>query len=478
MSLATANTNELQDKKEVFETMPVMKALATLAVPTILSQIIVIIYNLADAFYIGRTGNTFMVAAISLSAPLFYCINMVSNLFGIGGGSHISRLLGVSRFQEAKKVSGYCVWVAVAVALLYLSIVYFLMEPLLYLLGASADTVTFCKQYITWVAVIGCVPIVLSLVLANLLRSVGYAKLAALGIGAGGVLNIALDPLFMFVILSEGQEVLGAGIATCLSNVLVSIFFVIVFIRAQRTTALSFKFSIPEKDSLKKIYAIGIPSALGAFLANLSNAVTFSLTSLYGDTPVAALGIVRKLDSIPLNIASGLCQGMMPLIAYNYASKNYKRMKAVGNAARLLAILFALVCLFVYIVFRVQLVSLFMNVDGSQAQNSAETIAQGAEFLWIVTLAVPCLIFNFLLSFTFQAMGKGKEALFLVCCRQGIIHIPCLFILNHFFGLYGVIWAQLVSDGLTLILSVIAYFNVHKKLDVEISATEALPQIS
>ncbi len=455
----------LDSKREIFEKMPVAKALATLAIPTILSQIIIIVYNLADAFYIGRTGNSYMVAAVSLSAPLFFCVNIVSNLFGVGGGSHISRLLGAYRDDEAKKVSGYCIFTSLMVAVGYLLVILVFMEPLLTLLGASSQTMVYCKQYITWVAVVGCIPIVLSLVLSNLLRSVGFAKIAALGVGAGGVLNILLDPLFMFVIMQEGQEVLGAAMATCISNTCVAIFFVIVVLKLQKKSVLSFNYARPDKDSIKKIYSIGIPSAMGSLLANLSNAVTFATTSAYGDTAVAALGIVRKLDSIPLNISMGLGQGMMPLVAYNYSNKNYKRMKDAGNAARFLAIIFAIVCLAGYILFRTELVSLFMNIDGSQAQGSAETIAMGASFLCIITLAVPFMIFNFLLSFTFQAMGKGKETLFLVSCRQGLIHIPLVFIMGAIWGLDGIIWSQFASDAITLAISITMYKKVHLQLE-------------
>lgn len=183
------------------------------------------------------------------------------------------------------------------------------------------------------------------------------------------------------------------------------------------------------------------------------------LASGYGDIPVAAFGIVKKIDMLPMNVGMGLCQGMMPLVAYNYAAKNYKRMNAVGNFARFCGIGFAALCIVVFEIFSHGLIQLFIN--------DAETVELGADFLRIACLATPFMITNFQMSYTFQAMGKGTESLILSSCRQGIINIPLLIAMNIWFGLYGIIWTQLLADGITLAISFGLYTRIHKKLKLE-----------
>ena len=452
-----------QKEREIFETMPIGKAFFTLALPTILSQLIVVVYNLADTFYVGQTGNSYMIAAMSLSAPVFMCLNAVGNLFGIGGGSNVSRLIGIRQDDEAKKVSSYSFYATIIFALIYSLIVILFNEPLLTFLGASEQSLEYAKQYVLWTVIIGGPFMIVSAVLGHLLRSVGFSQLSGIGIGAGGVLNIILDPLFMFVLFPAGQEVYAAACATCISNVMVTLFFAVVLIKVRKKCALSIKPQMPSKESVKLIYNVGIPSALGAFLANLVNATTFSLMAEYGDTAIASLGIVRKLDSIAFNLATGLSQGMMPLIAYNYATRDYKRMHGASLYGRISAVVLAVVCVGAYTIFAEQLVGFFINAEGSQSgANTLETIEMGATFLRVLTLAVPFMIFNFLTSFTFQAMGKAKESLLLVVCRQGLVHFPILILFANLFKMDGILWTQFVSDGLTLLLALFLNWKIYK----------------
>ena len=454
----------MNENRELFETMPVPRALAALAIPTIISQLITMIYNLADTFFIGRTNDPYKVAAASLAFVLFNILNALANLFGIGGGSLISRLLGQNRPEDARTVCSFSVYGTIVITALYSASCYLFMEPLLYAIGASPNTFPYAQAYTLWVIVAGGIPATLSIAMAQLLRSEGYARQASFGLGMGGVINIFLDPLFMFVILEPGQEVAGAAIATLLSNLIALVYFCIQFYRLRGTTVLSAAPSLLPAGSrfAGQILSVGLPSAIGSILSSLSNITINSLASGYGDIPVAAFGIVKKIDMLPMNIGMGLCQGMMPLIAYNYASGNYKRMRDVGNCARITGIGCALLCIAVFELLAGNIIQLFIS--------EPETLALGTNFLRICCLATPVMICNFLMSYTFQAMGKGAESLLLTSCRQGLINIPLLFLMNHLFGLYGIIWTQLLADSLTAVLSFLIYRRVHSKLPPTVTA--------
>ena len=448
----------MDENKELFETMPVARALTKMAIPTIISQLITMIYNLADTYFIGQTNNPYMVAAASLSYVLFFILTALSNLFGVGGGSQISRLLGEQRFEEAKKVCSFSFYGTICISLLYSLGCLAFMDPLLRLLGATDNTIAYSCQYTLWVIVVGGVPSCLSMTMAHLLRSEGYARYASYGLSGGGILNMILDPLFMFVIMRPGQEVMGAALATMLSNCAALVYFALMFLHLRKDTVLciSPRMMLPGKSSVRNVFSVGIPSAIGSLLACLSNTVVNKLSSGYNDYAVAAMGIVKKIDMLPMNVGMGLCQAMVPMVAYNYSTKNYRRMGAFTNAARLSGVVFAGICIVVMEPFAPQTITLFIH--------DPETVRYGVDFLRINVLATPLMICNFQMSYTFQAMGKGAESLLLTSCRQGIINIPLLFLMNRLVGLYGIIWTQLLADSITIVISFLFYQHTMKKL--------------
>ncbi len=448
-------------KKELFENTPVAKALATLAVPTIISQLITMIYNLADTFFIGLTDDPYKVASATLSFVLVFGMNALANLFGVGGGTLISRLLGKGKEGEAKKVSAFSFYGTILITFIYSMVCLLFPKTVLNLVGASANTYGYSYDYMLWVVVIGGIPATLSMAMAHLLRSEGYAKYASLGLGLGGVLNIILDPLFMFVFLPAGNEVTGAAMATCISNVVAMLFFLGVLVALKKKTVLSIKpkYFLPGFSYIGEIFATGIPSALSALLACISNLFLNNFASGYGDIELAALGIVKKIDMLPLNVGMGLCQGMIPLVAYNYASGNHTRMKKVISVCRFAGIAFALTCVFFFEIFAKQIVTVFIG--------DAQTVAYGEIFLRICCAATPIMFYNLLATFSLQAMGKGPESLLLSVCRQGLVNIPLLFLLNSMFGLYGVVSTQLVADSLTMIISTTLTVIVFRKIKRE-----------
>lgn len=443
-------------KAEIFEKMPVGKAVAVLAIPTILGQLVTMIYNLADTYFIGRTENPHMVAAASLAFPAFLLLTALSNLFGIGGGSLISRLLGAKSFDDTKKASAFSFYGCLVITAVYSALVLVFMRPLLNLLGASDATYEYARQYLFWTTVVGGIPTTISVLIGNLLRSEGRVALASAGMAMGGIINIILDPIFIFPL---GMGIEGAAIATMIANVCSMIYFFIVYFVIRKKSVISFS---PKNFTLKRsisgsIIAVGIPSFVSLMLVCVSNGFMMNLASGYNDIAVAAIGIVKKIDTIPLNVGLGLSQGVLPLIAYNFSAKNYKRMDRVNLVARTTAITFSLLCIVMFQLFPNGIVSFFMS-------GSPETVELASKMLRILCLATPFMLTNLLMNSSFQAMGKGKESLLLSSCRQGLLFIPCLFVMRAIAGLNGLVWTQFISDGITLIISFTLYYSMMKKL--------------
>ena len=438
-------------KEDLFQKLPIPTALRKMIVPAVVSQLIVLIYNMADTFYVGQTNNPYMVAGTSLILPVFNITLCLSSLAGIGGGSLIARLLGQSEAQEAKRVSAFSLYLALCVSALFSVCIAVFMHPILGLLGAGENTYEYARQYAMCVIVFGGIPTVLSNVLANLIRSIGLSKEASVGIILGGLLNIALDPLFMFVLLPDGYEVLGAGIATCLSNCVAFLYFLFVLLRIGRTSAVTFspKVGLPRRVNMLGVLAVGIPSAVASLLFDLDYVIIDKLMVSYHDLALAAIGIVLKVERFPLNVGIGICQGMMPLVAYNYAAGNHRRMQDTIRLSRNLGLVIAAVSITLYEIFAFQFARLFIS--------DAQTVEMASQFLRIRVLATPLMFLSFFTVYLFQAFGKGQVSLFLGVTRWLVFNIPMLFLLNRIFGMYGIVWSQVTADTLTVILSFAVY---------------------
>lgn len=434
--------------------MPVVPALTRMAIPTIISQLITLVYNMADTWFIGRAGNPYMVAASSLVLTVFLMAGALGNLFGVGGGSLFVRLLGSKDIDEARRVASWTVIVSVAAGLAFSFLCFLFMDPLLRLLGASDNTIAYARQYLLFVVVIGAVFNVANTSMSFLLRNAGYAKEAAFGLSMGGVLNIALDPLFMFVILPDGYQVMGAGIATMLSNMASSAYFIWVYCRVQKDSVLE----LPKRmerirlASRKDILSIGIPAALSVFLFDLTNIVINRLSASHGDLELAAIGIVQKVERLPLNIGIGICLGMIPLIGYNYASGNIKRMKAFFTAARIAGLAVAAVSVLMYYLFADRLIGAFIN--------NAETVRLGTMFLRARCFATPFMFLSFNMVNFMQAVNRGRESFALATIRQIGLNIPILFIMNALLGMTGIVWTQAIADILNVVISYVIYGRV------------------
>lgn len=440
-------------EKELFETVPVRRAVAALAIPSIISQIVSIIYNLADTFFIGQFGNPYMVAGVTLVSPWFNLLTALGNLFGIGGSSLISRMLGSKKHMEVKQVAAFSFYGGIMATFLFSMLTLCFRVPLLRFLGASNENFAYAQTYLLWVVVIGGIPTMLSMTMAHLLRSEGHAKHASAGMMFGGILNILLDPLLMF---AARMGFVGSAIATACSNLASVLFFLMIFYRLRGKTALSLSIRNFSAKFAGSVFSVGIASAMMTLLANASNMVIVKLASGYGDISVAAYGIVKRIDLFPLGICMGLCQGFMPLVGYNYAAKNYKRMRQVSVFSWKTAMAISACFVVCFLGFAPWIMRAFIQ--------EVQTSTLGASFLRIACLAVPLTAVNALIIYTMQAMGKGVQAAFMTVCRQGLLNIPCLLFMNWLVGLYGMIWTQLIIEALMLPVTIGMYAVTWKKL--------------
>ena len=451
-----ARRNNTISKDEMFANAPVLEALAVMAVPTIISQLINLIYNMVDAFFIGRTGNSYMMAATTITLTMVMLNVAFSNLFGVGGGSLVARLMGRREPGYARQVSAFSVYGAITLAVTYSVLIGVFLDPVLRLLGASDATIGFARQYALIVIVLGSLPSILSLTLAHLLRNAGYSGQASLGLSMGGVLNMALDPLFMFVLLPRGQEVVGAAIATTLSNVIACLYLLIAVKKATAEAPLSMRLRDAiglEKHFVRDIFSVGVPSAMLTGMFDLANICLNVISAAHSDLVLAAMGIVMKVERLPNAINVGLSQGMMPIVAYNYASGNEERMNEVIRKTRYIGLAFAGASIVLFEIFAGPVSRAFLSTSGSDAEIAMQTVAFAATFLRLRCLASPVQFINYNTSYCMQGMGKGKATLLHATVRQLGFYIPIMFLMDRLWGTTGLASALVISEALSAVFA-------------------------
>ena len=437
-------------------------ALAIMALPTVGSQMVVLIYNIADTWFIGRTNNPAMIAASNLALTVYLIAVSLANVFGVGGGSLMARLAGEQKEADAVKVVNYSVFASGISAAVFSVRTLIFKTPLMRILGSEEATLYYCKQYLFTTVVLGSIPTVLSMSMPQLLRNAGYSKEAGLGVAVGSILNVILDPLFMFVILAGGNEVLGAGIATMLSNYVSFAYFIYIFrkVRHESILKISFKPVHLEKKHLQSLYMVGVPAAVSIFLFDLVNIVINRLTATYGDhtTPVAAIGIVLKLERIPINTGLGICLGMVPLVAYNFGAGNQKRMARFSSLARWSILLFSSLCTILFFIFAEPLVGIFIK--------DPLTVEMGTAYLKMRCFALPFMMIGYHVINYMNAVNKGKVSFGLAILRHLILIIPIMLIMNYLWGINGLMWSQVIADVINAVIALIImrYFVIRSDL--------------
>lgn len=455
----------MKDKTYIFEQMEVPKAVWKMALPTIAGQIVILLYNLADTFFLGKSNNPSMVAAASLILPIQNIEISIAGLAGIGGGAVVASLLGQKKNQKANDVYNLSVFLGIIFALLFSISIWIFITPIINLLGAGSDNQAYAKIYTLCVVVFGALPTVFANTLAALFRSYGYSKQAGFGVMLGGILNIILDPFLIYVILPlfsmEKMEILGVGFATILSNLCSCIYYLW---QIHKLNDINLKLRYPkqiskklksERDLYKAIFATGIPYAISTLLFDLYSVVLNRLITSYGDTSMAAYGIVAKIERLPLNICTGISQGMMPIVAYTFSAKKYSRLAKVKNYSCMIGLVVAGISLILFELFPKNIISWFIAEE--------ETISLGTSFLRIQSFAIPFMFLCFFHVYLFNGLRKGKQALLLGVLRWVIFNIPILFFMNYIWALNGIMWAEFLGDGISVVFSIIIYKRFKKK---------------
>lgn len=445
-------------KTELFESMPIPRAVMKLAIPTVLSSLVMVLYNLADTYFVGMLNNAVENAAVTLAAPLLLAFNAVNNLFGVGSSSMMSRSLGKKDYETVYRSAAFGFYCSIFAGLLF-SIAYTVFQvPLLNLLGATEETLGATIGYARWTVTFGAVPAILNVVLAYLVRAEGAAMHASIGTMSGCFLNILLDPIFILPWgLNMGAE--GAGLATFLSNCVACLyFFVLLYVKRGRTyVCVNPKMFSFKRHIVVGVCAVGIPASIQNLLNVTGMSVLNNFTSAFGSNAVAAMGIAQKINSVTVQIALGLSQGIMPLISYNYASGNIKRMKKTFFFTARIALVFLILMEIAYYAGARTWVGLFMQ--------DQQIVDYGARFLQGFCLGMPFLAIDFLAVGVFQACGLGKNAFLFAILRKVVLEIPALVLLNALFPLYGLAYAQFAAELVLAIAAVIVLARLFRRLE-------------
>ena len=447
-------------KTVLFEQTPVPKAVMQLAVPTILSSLVMVLYNLADTYFVGMMNNPVQNAAVTLAAPVLLAFNAVNNLFGVGSSSMMSRAMGRKDYEAVHHSSAFGFYCALFFGVLFSITCTVFLNPLLVLLGADSNTVAATAGYLKWTVLFGAAPAILNVVMAYMVRSEGSSLHASIGTMSGCLLNIILDPIF---ILPWGLNMgaAGAGLATFLSNCFACLYFFVLLYVRRKTTLVCI---LPKKFTLQKaivlgVCGVGIPASIQNLLNVTGMTILNNFTSTYGAQAVAAMGITQKINMVPLQVALGFSQGIMPLISYNYASGNHKRMKETIFFTIKTLLPFLFVVSVGYYLGAGVLTRAFMNNE--------TIVAYGTRFLRGFCLGLPFMCMDFLAVGVFQAVGMGGAALSFAILRKILLEIPALYLLNRLFPLYGLAYAQFVAELVLSIAAVCMLNRIFRKMQAE-----------
>lgn len=445
-------------KVELFEKLSIPRATLKLCVPTVLSSLVMVIYNLADTYFVGMLNDPIQNAAVTLAGPVLMAFNAVNNLFGVGSSSMMSRALGARDYQTVRKTSAFGFWCSLAGGLLISLLCLVFSAPLLSLLGTAADTRQATADYLLWTTICGAAPSILNVVMAYMVRAEGAALHASIGTMSGCLLNMLLDPIFILP-WGLGLGAAGAGLATLISNFAACAYFFVLLRRKKGQTYVSIDPRLAMHASrhvVLGVCAVGVPASIQNLLNVTGMTMLNNLAAVHGADPVAAMGIASRLNAIAFQIALGLSQGIMPLISYNYACRNVERMRKGLTFACSISLGFIICMSITYYAFAPQLIHLFMD--------NAAIMDYGAIFLRGFCLGLPFLSIDFMAVGVFQACGMGSKALLFAICRKLVLEIPAQMLLNQLFPLYGLAYSQFAAEFILSIGSTMVVLGIFRRL--------------
>lgn len=438
------NANE-NAENELMARMKVSKAVATMAIPSVISSLVTVVYNMADTFFVGQTGDPLQVAAVSLTNPIFILFMAVANMFGMGGSAVASMALGEQNQKRMKQVSAFITYASLAVGILFALVLVGFMQPILSIFGANEETYALARGYVFHISY-GAPFIIWSAAASFVVRSEGASKEAMIGSMIGTIANIVLDPV---LISGFHLGAAGAAVATTLGNILASLYYLWYFVKKSNNFSIGIRNFTCRYGIFSGICSCGLPTAIFSTLMSVSTIVLNQILVAYGNAPVAAIGIVFKANMFITFLQMGLANGVQPLLGYNFGSGDKKRFQDIAAYTKKCCIVIGILATLLFFVFRRQIIGLFIQDE--------EVIMYGVRMLIAYMLSGPVIGILFMNMNCMQSVGKAFWATILSVLRQRVLLIPLLFLLNALGGLTGVIYGQALTDYIAVILSVLMW---------------------
>ncbi len=415
------------------ETAPVPKAIAHMAIPMILGMIVNMIYNITDAYFIGKLGNTPMLASMTLALPFTTILMALGELFGTGGSTYISRLLGENQMDQVKRASSVTFYLSIISSVLFMIFSLFTLSPILNVLGASGESLIHTRAFIL-VYIVGSPFVIANFTLAQMVRGEGAATESMVGMIVSVLVNIILDPIFIFLL---HLDVMGASVATIIGNVCAVIYYAYYLSHKSQMQSLSFNDFLPTAETLSNIFKIGLSSFLLSGFLIVSSLMFNHYAVMYGDQVVAAFGVANRICQISDFIGMGLYMGIVPLIAYAYASNNTERLSKILRTTAVLLVGITLSIAILLFIFKTPILKAFTS--------DATVVEVGILILSALLVSTIFAGISGLLTSMFQAFGKGVQSNVMSVSR-GIALIPIIIAGNFLFQLDGVIWSMTASE--------------------------------
>lgn len=452
--------NNQKQKMELLGNAPISKALLAMGIPTMLGMLINALYNLADAYFVSGLGESQM-GAISIVYPLGQVVVGLGLLFGNGAASYISRLLGQGKNEQANKVASTSLYCSLSTGTLLILFCFVFLKPILTLLGATESILPYAITY-AGIYIISCIFNVFNVTMNNLVTSEGAAKTTMCALLAGAILNIVLDPIFIYTF---ELGVAGAAIATAISQVVSTLVYLHYLSTKKSIFRFHWKDCFFSRKIFSEIFKIGIPTLVFQLLTSLSISIINNTSGNYGDAAIAGMGVVTRLVSMGSLTVFGFMKGFQPIAGYSYGAGKYKRLRQAIRTSILWSTLFCIVIGFAFFLFPTQILSQFTT-------GNVEMIQIGARSLRVNGITFMLFGYYTVYSSLFLALGKGKEGFLLGACRQGICFVPVILILPSIWGVKGILYAQPIADVLSFLITLFMAFSLHKQLNFSMAQIE------
>lgn len=452
--------NNQKQKMELLGNAPISKALLAMGIPTMLGMLINALYNLADAYFVSGLGESQM-GAISIVYPLGQVVVGLGLLFGNGAASYISRLLGQGKNEQANKVASTSLYCSLSTGTLLILFCFVFLKPILTLLGATESILPYAITY-AGIYIISCIFNVFNVTMNNLVTSEGAAKTTMCALLAGAILNIVLDPIFIYTF---ELGVAGAAIATAISQVVSTLVYLHYLSTKKSIFRFHWKDCFFSRKIFSEIFKIGIPTLVFQLLTSLSISLINNTSGNYGDAAIAGMGVVTRLVSMGSLTVFGFMKGFQPIAGYSYGAGKYKRLRQAIRTSILWSTLFCIVIGFAFFFFPTQILSQFTT-------GNVEMIQIGARSLRVNGITFMLFGYYTVYSSLFLALGKGKEGFLLGACRQGICFVPVILILPSIWGVKGILYAQPIADVLSFLITLFMAFSLHKQLNFSMAQIE------